>query len=73
MPTRPRDGRPSDADLVSLVEPAGGMSALAILERFVGLGFAERPVQLAIQGALNRKALELGPRLHLYVPRSAVA
>lgn len=71
--TQPHHGRPTDDELIAVVERAdNGMSALDLLNHFVAEGYPQRDVQRAIQRALNANSLELGSKLRLYA-RARVA
>lgn len=71
--THSHDGRPTDDELVAVVEQRdSGMSALDLLQHFRDEGYSDRDIQRAIQRALNANKLELGSKLRLYA-RSKVA
>lgn len=66
--------RPTDDELVSVVEQNGGsMTALELLEHFQDKDYAEQDIQRAIQRALNLNKLELGSKLRLYAREKVAA
>ena len=55
-------------EVTDIVFAAGPMSAFELLRMLTDDGEDERSVQKAIQSALNRGLIEIGPMLHHRIP-----
>lgn len=68
------DERPTEHQVVEFIATQrDGISALVVMQHFVDEGFDVRNVQRAMQRALDRGSLELGPKLHLIAAKQLAA
>lgn len=72
MTTAIQADRPTPQALVEAIGTREGIDAQSLADMFVEQGFARYEVQRAIQNALEKGVLDLGPKLHLYVAREEV-
>jgi len=61
-----QDGQPTENELIAEVERHGdGIDAVTLGKKFESQGYGQYNVQWAIRRALDKGAIELGPRLRL--------